>query len=347
MHTPRFTIAILFLTLFSHTPTFGMITYKDLEHPDIRQHIFKNLPENELSVRLVCKNWAQKNDQWKFMPDSVEREYDRCVKRKGILKSNDKATILFILTAKNDFEAVQWLLPITNNSGISLMDSDKDEYIDIPFTMIAIHNNNANIAQLLINNCDLYKDLDWKHCYDTITVPDKIATCLPINNNRDFSFLFYLIAAWSDNNDYLQQLYAQKKPTYQGQEVIIAESLRYNAQNCFTYLLAKKTTKKIIQKNSFFFFMAALNNNTKELPQMLIKNKLFQLNKPLRPRITALDICEDTVLLYRMNGDNKKADRSLKKVAILKELGAKTYAQIQKEEKKEIEFKYPNTCAIL
>lgn len=355
MHTPRFSMAIPFLTLFSHLSTFGMITYKDLEHPDIRQHIHKNLPEKELSVRLVCKNWAQKNDQWKFMPDSVEREYDICVKRKGILDREDKVTILFILTAKNDFEAVQWLLPITNSSGISLVHNlDANDRIDIPFTMIAIHNNNADIAQLLINKCDLCKnkcdfckDLNWKYYYDTITVPDTIATCLPINNNRDFSFLFYLIAAWSDNDDYLKQLYAQKKPTHQGQQLVIQECLRRNAQNCFTSLLAKKTTKKIIQKDAFLFFMAALNSNTRESPYMLIKNKLFQLNKPVSARLTALDMCEDTLTLYLDSGDNEKFDHYLKKVVILKQLGAKTWAQIQKEEKKEIEFKYPNTCVIL
>jgi hypothetical protein len=74
---------ILFSGLCAYSITFGMISGTILGHNDMRQHICKDLcAEDQDDFRLVCKDCARKDSYWTVMPDSVEKEYDRIIKKR-------------------------------------------------------------------------------------------------------------------------------------------------------------------------------------------------------------------------------------------------------------------------
>jgi hypothetical protein len=322
MHTPRLTIAVPFLALFSHLSIFGMISATQLGHSDIRQHIYKHLPkEDQDDFRLVCKGWACKRDNWKFMPDSIEREYDNIIKKRKTVKIFDKNIILFSRTYENDLDAIQWILHTQPCDGKITVKTSKplSSSCTLYAYMLAIHNNKPDIARLLIEAHKKDKNQYWKTCFKTISVPKNIEQCLYPSHDRDFSFIPYIIAVFLYNADNLRQLYPQTTVTDMGQKTLLVLAIQHNALNCFEVLLENETVKKLIRKERLNFFNCALLNNAKEIAQKLIENKLYNINDL---------VYNNTTILDRYYCDDKLKNRKYVHV-LLDELGAKTLQDLE------------------
>jgi hypothetical protein len=313
-------ITILVLTLFSQTPTSGMTINTLRKHPDIYNQITNRLSHNDRNdMRLVCKDWAATRPNWQLMPDSVEQKYDAIIKRNKNIKRVDRFCILFACTAqKNNFEAIQWIINTKNDFGNISFNYDKSKIILYPH-MLAIHNNEPETARFLIEANADDKNQDWKNCYKTTTIPPFIEECLDTNGNkRDFSFLFYLTAIWLDNAHDLKKVYKQKKPTKQGQQLLIEQCLHHNALTCFKALLKHKHIKETIKESNIYFFKLAVGTYQEAFPHALIKNKLFAINGTITSKQTILDY------YYK----DKKLKKDTKAIEILINLGAKKWIDV-------------------
>lgn len=325
-------ITIHFLTFFSCFTSFTMENASTslinfmLKYPDIRPKIADELSklskEDKDDMRLVCKEWAKKGPNWYFMPDSVEKEFDKIMAREHKFNNFDKNRILLILSHKNDLNAIQWVL--TNKIKVIDLNLEspynKDHNISINSLMIAIHNKNNEIAQLLIKADPRYTDKNWKTIYNSLTIDTYINQYLYTNNNRDFSFLIYIASIMTDDAYNFEQLYKQKKPSTMGCDYLITLCLKKNSSNCWQVLLKDKEIKKLIKDNKEHYFTIVLENHNKDIAQELINNGLYDLNK-IENNKTILDIY--------YNDDKLKND--IERQALLEELGAKTYADLQKE----------------
>lgn len=211
------------------------------------------LPKEDIAdMRLVCKEWAPKDLNWKdkphwtFMPDDVEEEHNNIMKKKCKIDGIDQTVLLFHFTIKNNFEAVQW---ITHNTHTlqGMRHNTRQWFIDS--CMIAIHNKNHEIARFLIETDSRYANNNWKFHYNNITIPEIFQNYLYPHDNRNFSFLFYLIAVLTDNAHDLEKLYLQKIPTYEGREFLIKEAKRHNATECLKILSkTEEELKKLLQE---------------------------------------------------------------------------------------------------
>jgi hypothetical protein len=310
-------------------PISGMVT-KDqsiidnmISHPDIHHILLKLVHKKDRAdMRLVCTKWATRDvnwqikPKWQCMPNNLKKKYD--TKRQQKNWHNMPVftmLILFDCTYEEDSQSIQWIidnLPVTSG-GIQLnVESHKASLYP---AMIAIQNKKPELARLLIESRYHPKNTCWKNSYDKTSVPPYIKQCLYTTDNRDFSFLLYLNAVWSDNAETLKKLYQQKSPTQTGQKFLITQSLEDNAIQCFTVLLKQKNTKKIIRENSIKLFQKAVITYRKEIPQKLLQKKLFYLNR-------AIGNEHKTILDYFYEQENAKA------IALLLELGAKRYQNI-------------------
>ena len=279
-------------------------------------------------MRLVCKAWARKNPGWQFMPDSVEEKYDKIIKKECTFTSIYKNIILFSLTSEKDFEGAQWIIHNKiNGDELYLHNKWLTNKCTLSASMMAVHNKDPEMARLLFESNATSKGHCWKNYYNTITIPQQIEQCLYPSHKRDFSFLFYLTAVWIDNAHNLKKLYSHKIPTFLGQTLLINYCLRHNAQKCFKELLTHKNTKTIIRLYSIDFFKFAIGSHQEKLPQIFIKKKLFDLNRPVfideytrENKGTILDH-------YYSDGKLKK---DYKAIALLIHLGAKQWKDIPK-----------------
>jgi hypothetical protein len=323
-------IRISLLITFFSTPILGMLTEQTsiidnmLMHPDIRRY-FRPLvhKKDRADMRLVCKQWAAKNinwqtrPNWKCIPDNLERKYDKKRTQKYRWKSVDTTLILFDCASEDDLESIQWLidnisLKCTSISFKSGINPESPFQCSLSPSMIAIHKKNPEIARFLIQSEHHSKNRSWKKYYDETVVPQYIKQFLYTGHTRDFSFLLYLNATWSDNVENLKQLYKQKIPTEIGQKCLIYECLYENAIQCFTFLLTHKNIKKIIRNNCIEHFKRAVNTHRKEIPQKLLKEKLFYLNETLEGE-------NKTILDYYYEIKDGAA------IALLLDLGARKY----------------------
>lgn len=320
---------LLCITLFS-IPLCAMLTKKQLTiddiltHQDIPQIFFKFVHKKDRAdIRLVCKKWApidvngKIRPNWQFMPNNLKKKYEtkRQQRNNWHNMSVFTITILFDCTNEEDLESIQWIIHNipTKSSGILLKVESYNSSL-YP-AMIAIQNKKPELARLLIESKYHPENKFWKDFYDKAPVPKYIEQCLYTTKNRDFSFLLYLNAVWSDNAKILTKLYKQKIPTETGQKILITQSLEDNAIQCFTFLLIQKNTKKIIRENDIQLFKKAVITYRKELPQKLLKAKLFYLNGTLGNE-------HKTILDYYYEQKNSKA------IALLLDLGAKRYQDI-------------------
>jgi len=286
MNKSFFTTTVLMLVSFPHISTFGMEPQTQLTIDSIRKHtdIGKILTnqlgeEDRADMRLVCKDWASKNKDWLFMPDSIEKKYDKIIKRKITVTPIHKKIILFSLAAEKDFKGTQWIIHNKNDGDrLSLHNPWLTNKCKLSAYMVAVHNHDPEMARLLFESNATSKDRCWKTYYNTITIPQEIEQCLYPSHNRDFSFLLYLTAVLMDNTHNLKKLYSHKVPTTLGQTLLIHYSLKHNAHKCFKELLTNKAIKEIIAKHRFHFFELAISSQQEKLPRILIKKKLFYLN---------------------------------------------------------------------
>lgn len=305
-------------------PIFGMLNEKQLTLDGIRNHdvytmILKRLhKKDQADMRLVCKAYACKGPNWTFMPDNLEKKYDKKRKQKNKCKSLDSISILFDCTTEDDLESIQWIidnLPFQyryirlGNTGIK-----PHPQRSLYPSMIAIQKNKPEIARLLFESEHHPQYRSWKSYYDEISVPNHIRQCLYTDTNRDFSFLFYLNAVWSDNVNNLKKLYEQKIPTNTGQTILIRHCFEDNAQYCCAFLLTQETIKEIIHKYNTEFFTEAIETYRKEIPKKLLEEKLFDLNGSIGNNQTILD--------YYYDNKNAKA------IALLETLGARRYIDL-------------------
>lgn len=315
---------ILFSALCTYSATFSMISSTTLGHNDIRQHICL-CPEDKDDFRLVCRDWARKNSYWKVMPDSVEKEYDKIIKKKRVMSSVDQTLILYSRAADNDYNAIEWITRYSNKKILQGKLKMHGKYIGeclINSAMLAIHNKNREMAELLINANESYKDKTWKTYYKTITIQDRLGS-----HDRDFSFIPYMIAIILDNNDKLRALLLRTmpnpeiqttSPNQSGIEILLELSMIYNAADCLDTLLYNAPAQKIIKKDRMFFFTTAINHYAQAAAQKLINYNLFSINTIFKNKTTILDC-----YLH----DNKyKKDTKIH--AILRALGAKTYKEL-------------------
>src|SRR5258708_3153380 len=288
-----FMSTILCSILFFNSTTRGMIPAISLGHSDIRKNIFHYLDkEDQDDFRLVCRDWARKGSNWQFMPDSVEKEYDKFIQKTGAISLVEQKFILFFLASEDDFDAVQWI----NNSKKSITDRGieiKNKYIpntilDIP--MFALHNKNREMAKILIIADKTYKNQNWKTCYKTIKLPKTLLQCLPSSHDRDFSFLPYIVAVRLDKADKIKQLYAKQIPTNLGQNILLLRCVRDNASDALDVILENETAQNLVKKDDVFFFSSALRGKSKEVAQKLIENNLYDLNKVIDKKKTILDL---------------------------------------------------------
>jgi len=309
---------------FYNTVMLGMTSATTLGHPDITSNLFPYLDkEDQDDFRLVCKDWANKGPIWNFMPDSVEKEYDRIIKRKRTISIIDQKLILFFLASENDFNAVQWI----HNSNKNITNDGlwiENKYITktaIDAHMFALHNKNCEMAKMLITAHKDYKNQNWKTCYKTISLPKNFLQCLPSSHDRDFSFLPYIVAMFLDNADKLKQLYLQQIPTSLGQNILLLKCAQYNASCALNVILENEAAQKLVKKDNVYLFTHALNYKTKEVAQKLVEKNLYDLNKVIDKKKTILDIYyyDDE---YK---DNKEAQ------TILENLGAKTWDDLELE----------------
>ncbi len=189
--------------------------------------------------------------------------------------------------------------------------------------MATIHTNNYNLAELIIKPTITDPTQCWKTVYHTISVPEEIRQFLSIDDNRDFSFILYLIAIWLDKAHDLKTLYKKKIPTALGQGFLIYKGLENNARNCFKMLLKKQNTKDIIKKRQIMYFKSALETKNKYFPKKLLKKKLFSLNG------TIVNFGKITILDHYYN-DEKLKDRN-EIINLLLSLGAKTWNELERE----------------
>jgi hypothetical protein len=309
-----------------------------LVHSDIGPHIGKNLsPEDIDDCRLVCKNWARKSKKWQFMPDSIEKEFDIMKKKTGKI---DRQLILLNLISENDLNAINWILCVTNKKSISsTLYLTKTLTIDI--TMIAIHNQNREMMKSLCEIHQKYKDMNWKICYKTITAPNELQQCLYPSHDRDFSFIPYALAILYDKISKLEQLYAQKVPTKEGQLILINLCPAINSFQCLNFLLTHQQAQQMIKEkkefNLFCFLITALTYNHQEIIEILINNKLYNIN--------ATAFKDNTTILDQYNFNDKLQNRENAKV-ILKRLGAKTTQELQQEKALEQKRRDTENCTI-
>lgn len=323
MHTSSLITTLLFFTLSCNTSTFGMITYKDLEHPDIGPHIYKHLsPEDRADCRLVCKKWADGNDQPQFMPDSIEKQYDAMMEKKGKI---DHQLIFLNLISENDLNAVKWLSYRGRNKHLNTCLYCNDIKIDI--MMIAIHNKTREMARFL---CEIHPDYrntkdDWKIHYKTITAPHELQQYMYPSHDRDFSFIPYIIAVLSDNSFKLQRLYTQKIPTKIGNRLLIGLCPKNNAFQCFNFLLTNQDAQQRIKEGSWLLncLTDSLENNHQKIIEVLIKSKLYNINETVTENKTILDY-------YNQKEQLPNRTNAL---IILKDLGAKTSKEIEQEKR--------------
>ncbi len=277
MNTSRFSMAVSCLALFSHLSIFGMITYKNLADPDIRQNIYEHLSkEDQDDFRLVCKDWACKGNIWKFMPDVIEKEHNRYTKNGRHLTSWDKTYILFDFTSMNDLASVQW---IKNNTKTH---SDIDITIDeidnnIHAVMFAIHNKNPEVARFLIETDKKnYPDNNWKTYYKNITLPNHLQKYFDQTHPHDFSILAYFLTIWTDNSHELKQLLClQNMPNTDGTTRLIIMSIAHNALNCFKTFLKNDQIKNIIYYYGGKFFNLAKEHNRTMIMELIRHNKMI------------------------------------------------------------------------
>lgn len=174
------------------------------------------------------------------MPDDVEQEHDKIMKKKHKINDLDQIALLFHFTIKNNFKAVQWIRFNTNTrTGIM---NKSPEWAICP-CMIAIHNKNPELACFLIETNKKYNN-NWKFYYNNIIIPETLQNYLYPHGNRNFSFLFYFIAVLTDNTHDLKKLYAQQIPSKEGQEFLISEAKWINSTDCLKILSKTKNEKK-------------------------------------------------------------------------------------------------------
>ena len=290
---------MIFLTLFYNNSILGMkckrnaITISStptiddiLGQEDVGKYLANTLPtEDRADLRLVCKKWASKDLEWNtianwiFMPDGVEKEHDRVIKKNGKIDFPNKKAIFFLCAAHNDFEAITWLLSHEKaiNSDLKIQGNGKIDSREISYKceisapMLAIHNKKYDLAKLLFTTHNKYRDKNWKTCYKEVVLPTDLQKCLFPSHNQDFSFLFYITAVWSDNAEELKKLYSQKTPTSLGQTILVAESYKYNSFNCFDIIISNKIGKEVI-KNNLPYVTPMLANNA-EITEIMVKEK--------------------------------------------------------------------------
>jgi len=258
-----FSLSLLLISCFN-TSIFGMKCNKTIIHSmitlknildlnDIKPLIITLLfKQNLAAMRLVCKEWTSKDQEWNnipnwiFMPDDIEKEHDKVIKQKRRLDPHDKNMILFTLISKNSSDAVQWIMKKKINQTIKFSGRNPIYATSYQFTisalMFAKQNKNQNIAEQLLASHN-----NWLNEYKKITAPEGLQKCLYSYNHHnklDFSFLSYILAAWSDDVNTFTRLYSSKQPTNIGNKFLIDLTLRNNALNCFNVIL-KNNTKMI------------------------------------------------------------------------------------------------------
>jgi len=267
---------------------------------------------------------GKQRTQLAIYADSVEREYDKIIKKKGFIDNLDKIFIQCALTSENDSDAIQWIIHSSKNklAGINLF---QNKYVtskcQIYLPMFAIHNKNREMAKILLTADSYYKNKNWKEQYKTITPPKKLIDCLPSSHNHDFSFLVYIIAAMFDKADKLQQLYTQQIPTNLGQSILIEKCAASDASCALDIILKNESARNLVKEDNIFFFAHAFKYKSEEVAQKLIENNLYDINKIIRQetlldRYSQEDKCEE-------NKENRK---------FLEKLGAKTWREVQAEQ---------------
>lgn len=200
-------ISITLHTLSYNSSVSGMTIDQLLNIQDIEPQIIRKIACQDFpDMRLVCKKWAARGfdgkikKDWQFMPDSVEKHYDKIIKQKKELNPFYKNIILFDLI--NDYPAVEWMADRnTNRTGI-LCDYTflSSPYPLLTSAMLAIHHEQPETARLLIETSKHYKNQNWKDLYHkTLTVPQQIEECLYPGEHRNFTFLLYVTATLLDN----------------------------------------------------------------------------------------------------------------------------------------------------
>ncbi len=323
MRTSLLIIALPLLALSSLT-TFSMIPFT--KNPDMNKKICDYLsPEDRDDCRLVCKRWATKNNQWRFMPDSIEKKYDIVMKNRGKI---DRNLIFFNLIYENDLNAVEWLCMLGKNNlkvRIAVIDT-----LMMDVTMIALHNNNPEMMRLLCKMHPEYNNKNWKNLYKTITAPKDLQLCLYPHCDRDFSFIPYIVTTFSNSSRRLKQLYTQKIPTKEGQSILIRLCAERNAFRCLSFLLTNEEAQQIMmakEDNSNYlwkFLYTALTHNHHEIIHTLIQSKVYDINE--------VRFMGNSTILDQYNLDDRRTNCENSK-NFLKSLGAKRSQELEQEKK--------------
>jgi hypothetical protein len=239
-------------------------------------------------------------NNWALMPANVEKEHNKVIKKRKELTPRDKTLILFSLAAKKDLAGVQWIKNNTNTS--NTLQLGRSTITDVHAAMFALHNNNADVAQFLIEtDKQQFQDDNWKRHYNNITLPETLK-CDQCTNPYDFSILPYLLAVWTDTPQDLEQLCSQKKRSASEQTLLIEHAVSENAIECFNHFLKYHSTKNIIANNFKRLFELACSYQRKEIVHCLFLEFQERTTEELSYILNKSTKIDD-VYLFLMNFD--------------------------------------------